>query len=619
MPSVFESFNAKNLSPLQVANTFIPPARQFGQLCSRAHSVVLGPRGSGKTTLLKMLQVQALSAWSHPDAKEYIGRIDFNAIFVPADIVWKAQFESRFSVGLPPAAARRLGIASFTTHIFVAITTAFEAAMTSPASDVMARFHVNLTPVDEAALVDLLSNAWLIKPRLPSLLGLRMALQQRLSDIASFAGQLVGQSDSAIDAAVNTRQELYLTFYEQAVFAIEAFNGLAKQPYRQWALLFDELEIAPEEIRQQLISLLRGTDTRVLLKLSMSPYNKDFEILSAEDGAAPSHDFDPISLWYSEKEEALPFALDLTASMLKDMGEVVRSPISIFGTSEFDMGRDDHRELGSAYAPGSSNYRRFSDLAARDQSFLAYLDRNGIELRRMQEISDVQRASQIRKLTSLVTVREAFLRAAPTGDAISANSKLRSRKRPQLYTGASALFALTEGNPRWIIGTIGPLLKTLSAEKTTVSKSEQAKFTALATNRFRALLSTIPMEYGSHDQRRNSLLSLIDIIGQHFSAGVILAPFKPEPPTSFYVDDATPLGVVKGLEIALNQGAIVFIPETPDQKVVDNIVGSRFRLTYLLAPLYRLPLTTGKARNLSTILSNADAAAATHDLFGARK
>jgi hypothetical protein len=45
---------------------------------------------------------------------------------------------------------------------------------------------------------------------------------------------------------------LYLSFLECAVFAIEAFNGLVNQPDKRWAFLFDELEIAPKQIRQQL-------------------------------------------------------------------------------------------------------------------------------------------------------------------------------------------------------------------------------------------------------------------------------------------------------------------------------------------------------------------------------
>ena len=93
LSTVFEAFNARNLSPTQVAKTFIPPA-QFAELCGRSHCVVVGPRGSGKTTLLKMLQLPALAAWQHEEADKYTASIDFTGVFVAADISWGKQLES---------------------------------------------------------------------------------------------------------------------------------------------------------------------------------------------------------------------------------------------------------------------------------------------------------------------------------------------------------------------------------------------------------------------------------------------------------------------------------------------------------------------------------------------
>lgn len=92
-PSVFETFNAKNLRPEQVARTFVPSSN-FESLAMRRHSIVVGPRGSGKTTLLKMLQPEALDNWSHDEATRYRAAIDFTGVFVPTDRVWKEQIEA---------------------------------------------------------------------------------------------------------------------------------------------------------------------------------------------------------------------------------------------------------------------------------------------------------------------------------------------------------------------------------------------------------------------------------------------------------------------------------------------------------------------------------------------
>ena len=44
---------------------------------------------------------------------------------------------------------------------------------------------------------------------------------------------------------------------------------------------------------------------------------------------------------------------------------------------------------------------------------------------------------------------------------------------------------------------------------------------------------------------------------------------------------------------ALNAGAIVFVPEKPGRRF-SSLRGKRFRLSYLLAPHYQLPLILGK-------------------------
>ena len=83
---IFEAFNARSLEPHEVAQTFVPP-EHYRKLTKKCHTLVVGPRGSGKTTLLKMLQGQALEAWTRYAAMEYRGSIDFTGVFVPADRV----------------------------------------------------------------------------------------------------------------------------------------------------------------------------------------------------------------------------------------------------------------------------------------------------------------------------------------------------------------------------------------------------------------------------------------------------------------------------------------------------------------------------------------------------
>ena len=58
------------------------------------------------------------------------------------------------------------------------------------------------------------------------------------------------------------------------------------------------------------------------------------------------------------------------------------------------------------------------------------------------------------------------------------------------------------------------------------------------------------------------------------------------------------------LTVALNAGAIIHMPAGDDEaEPMADLRGRRFRLSYLLAPGYRIALTTGRAVKLSTILA----------------
>jgi hypothetical protein len=327
-PSVFESFNARNLSPSQVAERFIPPPRHFDDLVLRRHSLVVGPRGSGKTTLLKMLQLPALAAWEHPDADRYRSQIDFTAIFVAADVSWGAQLGALGRSRLPQHATELLGLSAFTSHVLIALLDAMnDCASGSPlAVPTLAGKYVELSKEQEVSLCRLLGESWRLVPAVPTLQGLKLALRERLSVIAQIARKETVLPIEQLDERLAKYDFLYLSFLECAIFAIEAFNGLVNQPNKRWAFLFDELEIAPRQIRQQLFAALRSTDQRLLFKLSISPYHEDATVLEGGFSAMPAQDYQPIELWYPRKEEGYQFSEALLRAMLIEAGA---SPVFI--------------------------------------------------------------------------------------------------------------------------------------------------------------------------------------------------------------------------------------------------------------------------------------------------
>ena len=100
------------------------------------------------------------------------------------------------------------------------------------------------------------------------------------------------------------------------------------------------------------------------------------------------------------------------------------------------------------------------------------------------------------------------------------------------------------------------------------------------------------------------MLRLIDQIGEYMFRDVVLGPFKPEPVLSFVVDRWVTQAQVEALGTAINQGAFFLVPNRKGDSTSGSIVNSRFRLSYLLAPDFQLPLTYGTAIQLSTILTS---------------
>lgn len=546
-----------------------------------------------------MLQLPALVAWTHHDAKDLIGNIDFVGVFVPADISWGAQLEALGGKNLHPSLRERLGLAAFTTHVLIALVDAMQDCLDTKLSQhaTLSRFWIDLSRAQQVEIVEALSRGWLLECQVPSLVGLRISLRERLSrigELATEAASGAASDDFSFERFIN------LDFLQSSSLGIEVFNSITGRRYQKWAFLFDELEIAPELIRRKLLLALRSADQRMLFKLSLSPYTADMDITQTARGASADQDYHSIELSYSYKEDSYEFTAELVTSLLRANGCNVDDLDEVFGEAEFDEGRVDQIELGSAYRPGARQYNKFKQLADKDGSFRKYLVKYGINIETMHAMRDPLRASYIRKVTSLVSVRNAFRNSelSPVREATA-----RGRKNPRLYTGSTSIFAVAEGNPRWIIGMLGPLIREYAANGLQVSRSEQAAAIAVSSNRFRALLSTIPVGTGQRTQGFRNLVSILDSIGNFFFREAVLRPFSPEPPSTFVVDADTPLHVVEALGRALNAGAVVHLPDKPGQKVLGELLGKRFRLSYMLAPYYKIVPTAGKGRALSRILS----------------
>jgi hypothetical protein len=603
--SIFESFNARALNPRQVAATFVP-SQQFRRLGKRCHTVVLGPRGSGKTTLLKMLQTSALENWKHPEASNYIDGIDFTGVFVATDIGWGEQLASLGCGQLDEPSRRVFSIASFTTHILRSLVSAMQSRTAPDSLGIRAVRRVENNPQKESKIVRELVNIWHLHDVIPNFEGVRLALSKRLASVRELANKEALLGSDGRQERLAGIAHLHIDFLQAAALGVEVYDDLLGKRGDRWGMLFDELEIAPTWIYEQLIRSMRSTDERFLFKLALNPFNvSGQELLSIASAPAPGQDFDQLALWYAEKKDAYRFCRDLWGEMLRDRMLPATVARDVLGKSEFETDREEWTIQGTAYRRGSRWHRRFRSLERKDSGFRAYLDSRGINLGNLETLSGTERATELRKIAPVVAARDFFLQ-----DPEDAKMRMRSRKSRSLYAGAESLFAISEGNPRWFIGLIKGLLDDNSITWTTeitpkISAGRQATEVKKVAQRFAATLRTIPVPASTDGTRPLDVLGLVRKVGRYFHAQAIKGDFRPEPAGSFVVDSKTPDSVLAVLAQALNAGAIVYVPDDDGQLILASLRGKRFRASYLLAPLYDFPIRLGKHVALSSIL-NAD-------------
>jgi hypothetical protein len=589
VPSPFESFNARPLSAEVVASTFIP-STNFSDVAIRAHSIIAGPRGSGKTSLLKMLQTRALEVWEHDEAATYRGRIDYTGVFIPTDIAWEDQLQNLGFRHLPEADRQKLCIAAFSAHVFHALVGAFTTRLerNHPGTGVRHR-RVTLSTDDETRIVQEIARDSDLEPSVHSLHALKYAARARIGEIWQIAVRSGSTNEKLSEIAF-----LNFHFLKQAGFAIEVFNDAIGDPDGRWALLFDELEIAPRFILQQLLKAFRSVDERLIFKVALSPYSAELDDFRGSLRAAGGQDYNEISLSHSHKEQGYGFGRELLQALVTDEGLGIRTLDDVFGVSPFEQ------DSTNAYKPGSIQYETIALALRTDVGFRRYFEGRKLTLGSLIDMSGADRAKNVRKLFPTLLLRQ-FFRTQPS-DGVPKRQKQRSRKNPTIYGGLTGLLAVSEGNPRWLIGMVRPLLAEFR-ESSRIPVQAQTEHMLRTVERFRAVLKLIPVQRSAAFPNE-TVLGILDRIGAFFHDSV-MGDFRPQPYGCFIIDEGTDFSIVRALELALNAGGIVYVPQTKGATLLGHLVGERFRLTYLLSPFYEIPIRLGADVPLSRILRGA--------------
>lgn len=576
------SYNATKLDPREVARTFVPPAA-YSQLLDARNAILVGPRGSGKTTLLKMLTSEGLSAWDSLDGASARERVQDVGVFVGVDAMWSEQIAR-----VNPRISQSFGAAAYALHIARAFAQTVRSRAGKDSSMLNLPFdhlRIHLSKNDERDIAVRASSLFKLSRSAPSLLSLDHALGERLNELGTYRYRAPdGQS---------LPEWAYLNPLHSVAELSDMVNAVASEPTRRWALLFDELELAPISIVQDILRRLRGNETRLVFKLSLAPILRSTELLEGERGATHGQDVEYIALTSPDRSD------EFVAALFQKQRDVAAlpadvTPRKVLGESVFDTGDSGGRRKAriDPYRKAGPVWNSMHWLRDNDPSFRNYLAANNIDLRMLDGLSATARSSRIRKIRNLVIVRAHFRRGA----------RRATQATRALYGGEATLLAFPDGNPRMSTILVREIMSDVARSgELPLAEADQASAVEVTMNRFLALLHA--QKGITFGDRGVTMMTLIDAIGNAIHARVVEAPFSADVPAGFFVDRSFPERLHPLLTQAVNTGAIIHIPkDNSTQPVSSSTLGRHYRLSYLLAPKYGLPLRQGKTVSLTNLL-----------------
>jgi hypothetical protein len=570
---IHEAFNARSLATEDVCKSFIVTPHYF-RLAAAGNSILVGPRGSGKTTLMRMLQVEAINIWS--DASDFLNNkeINYSGVFIPTDKLWSTQYELLKSKA--SSALLRMNVELvFGYHILERFLQVVEyrARREKTLNNFL---KIDIDKQIESDLVYELADSWGLNPRFYSLRSLCISVKEKWRDLVDSISRNDVASDNSL-MSIDGNNIIYKI--SEAAVTVNTYFG---QHDHIWTLLFDELELAPPEIVQNLVEIMRGGPINLNFKLSMSPYHRGVAIAGNSTGQMRNHDFEYIDLTQIKDNSAsVDFSKELAIKVLnKNLGG---SSFSEFFES-----------------PKKPNFREaFESLEKKDDSFKKYLDKIGINTKNWDDYPEKKR-TEIRRFQYVAFLRDQFF---------AQGMKKRTIKRPlNYYSGGAAIFKALEFNPRMIISFFNNLIEKTGSEGV-FSVHDQLDSLKEMRISFEALINTISLDIEQH----GSLLSLVSKIGTEFSEGVIGLEFRSEPSGSFIVTEDTPRELIDAIGLGVNSGAFIkVIDNTDESRSGGKIVGQRFRLSFLFAHKFRLPLQLMRACNLLELLSKKSDSSKAH-------
>jgi hypothetical protein len=268
-------------------------------------------------------------------------------------------------------------------------------------------------------------------------------------------------------------------------------------------------------------------------------------------------------------------------------------PGHIFGHS---LVTAEARESGHEHAPGA--YQAVFDMAKCDSSLREILAKNDLCAETLAA-RDSSGQAVLKKL-----VPTAFLRNHVM-DTSGPDVLMGDDGKPGPYWGVEAIYAMSDGNPRWLLRIIDSMMEVSAYNAqgacTPIPDRTQARVLTALSREFERSVRAIPASTADTAGPVLSAGDLLNAIGEQFFNGLYGLEFPLDPAGSFCVDQSVSEEVLDCLARAARHGAIISV-DPADQSPAPDLRGRNFRLSFMLSPTWNLPLRRHRPVHLSTCL-----------------
>jgi energy-coupling factor transporter ATP-binding protein EcfA2 len=607
--SPFDNFNARYSTQEEIASTFVSN-EDFFSIAKNNHTFVLGPRGCGKTTVFKMLTSIAIKKWVPKNIaeKDLKDNFPFIAIYIPSDDLWKDQLEALLS---NLEIENKLEFNSFVENALITIN-----ILSNFCTSIIK--HITTLELEsqnekEYEFSDLLIKYWKIEDCFPSLISIKNELENRKSNFIQKVNKFLFNKQHGLVNNVDFETFYYSDFMNDLKSSIIGFERVYYNGNEQkWALCFDELELVSNNFCKNLLKKLRISPSNIVFKLSSGPLT-DF----IDNIAQAFHDYQIVKMWpnnIKEEEKYIHFCEKIAEERIlyyrriKNLKKFVSIDFTrLFGTLDYSkLALKDFKfdiDLRAAEEePKSETWYAFRELAKSDFTLVKEMDKRGINPENPIPRTKNNYDSFIRKTKEIVINRLVFSKLKDIG---SNSLSRRTRKEYPIYYGKETIFKICEGNPRFIMNIIDDLIiksnKYFEIEDETFSPIEQTEVIKNVSVRFSAMLNTFPTST-EYLKKSVDLSWLINEVGNYFEKEVNFLAFSINPATSFKfkMHDVNP-NLLELLRLGIRLGAFVKVDKSIDD-ITHSDEDTRYRLSYLLHPSYKLPLRLYSSVNLFKIV-----------------